>query len=179
MYYRFIKEYSATGYLWQPIYDDAPSYGKFRRDICHKFIAGDLFLAIPFIDEVGIEWNDTYEIDSDDGLCVSMYGGTRAIKLPIDELVKNGVMIELSEEEFYHIKEIRDNIKKAEKALSAITQKINVLDCVVDDLFQPELLELNSSIDDAIKANDESIDIFINEWIHAAGELACSRIAAI
>lgn len=98
MKYIFRKEYTASGYFEECMDDGFPDMGSYSCPISETFMKNQL------LDTSEIENNIFKLVNSNYG--VSLHGSSAFLKIPVETLLKEGILEELSEEEAEKLKKI-------------------------------------------------------------------------
>ena len=91
--YIFKHDYIANGYYEECIYDLHPGVGNYTHDIERKFKEGDLLEAI----EIS---KGEFKLCDSSGYGVSSRGCSAYLMIPVEQLLNENVIAEISEEEF-------------------------------------------------------------------------------
>lgn len=98
MEYIFRKEYTASGYFEECMDDSFPDMGSYSRPISETFEKNQLLEASEIRDNVFELANSNYG--------VSLHGSSAFLEIPVETLLKEGVLEEISEEDAEKIRKI-------------------------------------------------------------------------
>lgn len=140
--FKFTNYYVAKGFMTECIDDSCPELGKYSREISRRFSDGEVLEAT----EIG---KDYFELTDSSSYGVSLYGSTVKIMLPVAELLNNGTLVEISEDQYRQIQ----NFNKAEHEYFASCSKVEYVEELVhsDDCTESDIERYVKSIIENIR----------------------------